>query len=181
MSFFDLLFSPKGTIKPQPFAIVALAVYVINIAAGSILDGGFLKRAGVAPYLALQVMLTWIWFAVHAKRLRDAGRGYAVAATLAFLYIAGVLLLMGMFATTSAPVADQQSPDQSNVSLIGVLFAVLFINTLFTGDAFLITTLLFVFIAGPLLFALGVVIYSIVTGTRKSLTPALQQAQLPAA
>lgn len=171
MSYFDLLFSPKGTIKPQPFVLIAIAIYVINILAGSVLEGDFIKRVGPWPYLALQAMLTWIWFAAHAKRLRDAGRGWVVAATFAFIYLASMALLMNLISTSAANITEPADPKEPKVSLIGTIFAVLFINTLFTGDIFLISLLIFLFIGLPLLFSAIVVIYSLVTAARASLTP----------
>lgn len=171
MNYLDLLFSPKGTIKPQPFAIIIIAIYAINILGGSVLDGGAIKRVGMWPYVILQIVLTWVWFVAHAKRLRDAGRGYVVAATIAFIYAASIIVMINLVAGSTAPVADTVDPKESKVTLIGTIFAVLFINTLFTGDIFLISLLLFLFIGLPLLFSTIVVIYSIVTGARASLTP----------
>jgi uncharacterized membrane protein YhaH (DUF805 family) len=170
MNYLDLLFSPKGTIKPQPFAIVVIAIYVINIVAGSVLEGQFIKRVGPWPYLALQAILTWIWFTAHAKRLRDAGRGYVVAAVIAFIYVAVIVLMINIAAGSAASITEGTDPKESRPSLFAVIFAVLFINTLFTGDIFLISALLFLFIGLPLLFSLIVVIYSLVTASRASAT-----------
>ena len=170
MNYFDLLFSPKGTIKPQPFAIVVVAVYAINIIAGSALDGQFVMRAGMWPYITLRLLLTWIWFAAHVKRLRDAGKGFAAAATIAFLYLAGVLLMINLMGASSSALTPSTDPKEPSPSLFGVIFAVLFINTLFTGDVTLIIGLLLLFIALPLIFSLIAVIYSFVTGARASIT-----------
>lgn len=170
MNVLDLLFSSKGTIKPQPFAFVAIGIYGLNILAGSILDGQFVMRAGLWPYVGLQLLLTWIWFVAHKKRLADAGRGYAVAASLAFIYLIGVAIIAS-FAAGTAPAALDADPKESSVSLFGVIFAVLFINTLLSGDFFLIALFIFLLIGIPLFFALTVVIYSIVTGARASVTP----------
>ncbi len=172
MHWADVLFSPRGTLKPQHFAIIVTAVYVINIIAGSALDGQFIKRVGPWPYLAGQVILTWIWFTAHAKRLRDAGRGYVVAAVLAFIYLGTIVVMLNLVAYSTANISGAVDPTtEPKVSLFGVIFAVLFINTLFTGDVVLISALLFLFIGLPLLFALIVLIYSVVTGMRQSLTP----------
>jgi uncharacterized membrane protein YhaH (DUF805 family) len=180
MNWADLLFSPKGTIKPQSFAIIVSAIYLLNIIAGSVLDGQFIKRVGPWPYLALQVILTWIWFTAHAKRLRDAGRGYVVAAVLAFIYLGTIVLVFNLVAASTANISGTVDQTEQKVSLFGAIFAVLFINTLFTGDIVLISALLFVFIGLPLLFSLIVLIYSVVTGLRASLTPETPAA-LPAA
>jgi len=168
MNYFDLLFSPKGTIKPQTFAIVVVGVYLINIVAGSVLDGQFVKRAGLWPYLGMQVMLTWIWFAAHARRLRDSGRGWTVAATLAVLYAIGIVLLINLVEASAAEVFHSADPKEPRVTLIGAIIAVLFLNALFTGDVFLIVGLIVLFLAVPLIFSIVVVIYSIVTGARAS-------------
>lgn len=170
MNYFDLLFSPKGTIKPQPFALVVGAIYAINIAAGSILEGDFIKRAGPWPYLGMQLILTWIWFTAHAKRLRDAGKGWAVAATLAFFYAIFIVLMINLVSSSSANY-EPVDPKEPRTSLIGAIIAVLFINTLFTGNPFLIVMLIVIVMGLPLLWALGVVVYSIVTASRASITP----------
>jgi uncharacterized membrane protein YhaH (DUF805 family) len=182
MNWLDAIFSPKGTLRPQHFAIIVIAVYLINIAAGSIIEGQFIKRVGPWPYFALQLLLTWIWFAAHAKRLRDAGKGWAVAAALAFIYVAAMVLLLNLISASEASLTESTDPKEPKVSLIGAIFAVLFINTLFTGDPFLIVGLLVLFIGLPLLWSLIVVIYSLVTGLRASMTPEPRpQPQLPAA
>ncbi len=171
MNWLDALFSPKGTLKPQHFAIIVAAIYLINIAAGSIVEGQFVKRVGPWPYFALQALLTWIWFVAHAKRLRDAGKGYVVAATLAFIYIAAIVLILNMVATSEANITQTADPKESKISLIGAIIAVLFINLLFTGDPFLIVGFFVLFIGLPFFFSIAVVIYSLVTGLRASKTP----------
>ncbi len=171
MNYFDLLFSPKGTIKPQPFAIIVISVYLINIVAGSVIEGQFIRRAGPWPYFALQSMLTWIWFAAHAKRLRDAGRGYVVAAATACIYLLGAALLGTMLEDMAASTVEGEENKESVVSLLGTIIAVIFISTLFTGNYSLAGFFLFLIIGLPLLFTMFVVIYSIVTGMRASLTP----------
>lgn len=179
MNLLDLLFSPKGTIKPQPFALVVTGIYVLNILAGSILDGQFVMRAGLWPYVGLQLLLSWIWFVAHKKRLADAGRGYAIAASLAFIYLIGVAIVASLTAGTAASTLDAD-PKESSLSLFGVIFAILFINTLLSGDFFWIALFLFLLIGIPLVFALTVVIYSIVTGARASNTQGTTGAYSPA-
>jgi hypothetical protein len=170
MNLLDLLFSPKGTIKPQPFALVVIGIYALNLIAGSVLDGQFVMRAGLWPYVALQLLLTWIWFAVHKKRLADAGKGYAVAASLAFIYLVGVAIFASLTVASAPAVLDKVDPADPKVSLFGAIIAIAFIYTLFSGDFFLIAFLIFLLIGLPFVFALIVVIYSIVTGARASLT-----------
>lgn len=183
MNLFDLLFSPKGTIEPKPFALVVVGVYLINIVAGSTFDGQFIMRAGIWPYLGLQMLLTWIWFAAHSKRLRDAGKGSTVAFILAFLYLAGIIAMISFAAGSAAAVTQSAEPTQQlSGSLIGVLIAILFIHTLLTGDPVLIVGFFILLIGLPFIFALIVAIYSIVTGARPGISedaaPAHPQQQI---
>jgi hypothetical protein len=171
MNWLDLLFSPKGTIKAQPFSLVVIAVYAINLAAGSLLEGKFVMRASIWPYLFLQFALTWVWFIAHSKRLRDAGRGNTVAMVIAVIYACAIAVIVYATAASMTESTSTTSAGEPGVSLIGVIVAVLFINTLLSGDFLLISALLFVLLIVPLLLAAGVVVYSIVTGARPSLTP----------
>lgn len=171
MYWADVLFSPKGTLKPQLFALIVIGIYVLNLLAGSIIEGQFIKRVGPWPYLGLQAMLTWIWFVAHKKRLADAGRGWVVAAVFAFIYIAAITLMLNAVSVSAADVTEPADPKEPKASLIGTIFAVLFIHTLFTGDPYLIIGLIVLFIGLPLLWSAIVLIYSIVTAARASVTP----------
>ena len=59
-------------------------------------------------------MLVWIWFALHAKRLRDAGRGAGLAAGVGLLYVLSIVLLVilagAFFNTAAADAAGLQTP-----------------------------------------------------------------------
>jgi hypothetical protein len=169
MNWLDALFSPKGTLKPRHFAIIVIGIYALNLAAGSTLDGQFVMRAGVWAFLGLQVLLTWVWFAAHSKRLRDAGKGSTVAFVIAFLYLVGIVLMLSFATGSAAAVTQSAEPSQQQSgSLIGVLVAILFLHVLFTGDPFLIVGFFVLLIGLPFIFALIAVIYSIVTGMRAS-------------
>jgi hypothetical protein len=53
-----------------------------------------IKPAGLWPFLAAQIVLVWIWYALHAKRLRDAGKPVGVAVATCLLYVLSVVLLV---------------------------------------------------------------------------------------
>lgn len=173
MNYFDLLFSRKGTIKPQPFALIVTSVYVLNLIAGSMIDGKFVERASVWPYVFLQATLTWVWFTAHSKRLRDAGRDDVVAMVIATIYFLCVSLLV--YFTASALAEPSAIDGEPRSTLIGTIVAVLLIYTLASGDIFLIAALILAWLILPLLFSLAVVVYSIMTGARPSLLVAEAQ------
>jgi len=58
-------------------------------------------------------VLIWVWFALHAKRLRDADRSTGLAAGAALLYALAVVLLLIVataFFTTSPSAATGANP-----------------------------------------------------------------------
>ncbi len=80
MQALRFLFSPNGRLKPQPFIYGAVAVYLFGIASHLLTTPDVMTRGRLWPFIAAQVVLIWIWFALHAKRLHDAGRGNGLAA-----------------------------------------------------------------------------------------------------
>ena len=71
--------------------------------------------------MAAQILLIWIWFALHAKRLRDAGRGIDLPAAIALLYALSVALLVIVavsFYVAFWPVPDRGIQGASALGLI---------------------------------------------------------------
>ena len=82
----QFLFSPNGRLKPQPFIYGALGVYLFGVASHLLTTPDVITHGGLWPFIAAQILLLWIWFVLHAKRLHDAGRSGGLAAGVALLY-----------------------------------------------------------------------------------------------
>jgi len=94
MGSLALFFSPHGRIARKPFAIGAAVVYLLIVASQLLLSAPVTARANVIPFALAQGLLTYAWYAVHAKRLRDAGHATGAAAAIAVLYAMSVVLFM---------------------------------------------------------------------------------------
>src|SRR5580692_11893212 len=108
MQALSLLFSPNGRLRPQPFIYGALAVYALGAASQLLTRPDVMMRGGLWLFAASQAVLIWIWFALHAKRLRDADRAAGLAAGASLLYALAVVLLLIVataFFTTSPSAA----------------------------------------------------------------------------
>ena len=88
------LFSPGGRLKPQPFVYGAIAVYAVGLASHWLTAPDVIARGGLWPFVAAQVVLIWIWFMLHARRMHDAGRGSGLAVGVALLYTLSIALLL---------------------------------------------------------------------------------------
>ncbi|CAN0088363.1 unnamed protein product [Phaeothamnion confervicola] len=165
------LFSPSGRLAPRSFAVAVLAVYVLSFLSQALLSAAVTGRAGLWPFAVLQALLIWTWFAVHARRLRDAGRSSGFALGIACLYaLAMVLLLLVMVMITATDSSSEAA--QTGQGLLH-LFAVLYVLGVLLGssDFGVLGYWLVGFLAlilTPVAIALG---FSIWAGTRPSVPP----------
>jgi uncharacterized membrane protein YhaH (DUF805 family) len=93
MQALRFLFSPYGRLRPRPFLLAAIAVYAAGLMVNGLTEPRMLAY-GLWPFAAAEALLIWMWFALHAKRLRDAGHGSGLAAGVSLLYALSVMLLL---------------------------------------------------------------------------------------
>ena len=105
MESFVQFFSPFGRTARNPFAMGAVPVYVLIVASYLLMSIQAVTRAGIAPFALVQLALTYAWYALHARRLRDAGYGTGWALVIAILYCFGVTLfvLLDQFVSVTEP------------------------------------------------------------------------------
>jgi uncharacterized membrane protein YhaH (DUF805 family) len=94
METFSLFFSVSGRIGPRPFALVAVAVYVLGFLSQMLISPPATTRWGVWAFALVQAPLAWAWFVLHVKRLRDAGRPIGTVLAIGILYALAIILLM---------------------------------------------------------------------------------------
>ncbi len=123
------LFSPSGRLKPQPFIYGALGVYLFGAASHFLTTPDVLRRAGLVPFVAMQLVLVWVWFCLHAKRLHDSGRSSGLALGIGLLYLLSVVLLLivadGFFTTASVPMGDANASGALWLLLLLYIFSAL--------------------------------------------------------
>lgn len=103
MESFGAVFSPAGRIAPKAFWIGAFAVYLVSFFTQFLLAAPVTARASVLPFVLAQAGIAWLWYVLHAKRLRSAGRPIAPAVALSVLYGLAIVLLLLVVAAASAP------------------------------------------------------------------------------
>jgi uncharacterized membrane protein YhaH (DUF805 family) len=94
MQALRFLLSPSGRLPPQPFVYGAVIVYLLGAASQLLTQPGVMARGGLWLFAAVQAVLIWMWFALHAKRLRDADHTVGLAAAVSLLYALSVILLV---------------------------------------------------------------------------------------
>jgi uncharacterized membrane protein YhaH (DUF805 family) len=130
-------FTASGRIAPRSFAVAVTGVYVTSFLSQFLLAAPLVARAGVFPFLAVQVATIWSWYALHAMRLRDADRGAGMALAISILYGLGIVLLvlivllLGL--SPPAPVASGTAADSPAAGFVE-LFLLLYLIALLTGD-----------------------------------------------
>lgn len=169
-----LFLSASGRVGPKPFALAVVLVYVAGFASQALLSASVIARSGLWPFALTQAFLTWIWFALHAKRRRDAGAANVGAALgIAILYALSIALLLLVVAFFLGMASQDAAQGEGQPSVAGFLI-VFYLIALFSGGAdfsavgIVITIALLVAFA-PAIIALA---YSIYAGTQPSVAPA---------
>jgi uncharacterized membrane protein YhaH (DUF805 family) len=161
-----LVFSCSGRLAPRLFALVVTVVYLLGFASQVLLAEPTLARAGAWPFALVQPVLLWIWFALHAKRLRDSGRGTGAALGIAIVNALSVLLLLMVVILFLTP----PPAEDTTGSVLGTWVAIIFLVSILTGapalgflGLILLAAAIVVLI--PILLAIG---FSFWAGTRPS-------------
>lgn len=129
--------SVSGRIAPKAFALAVTGVYLTSFLSQFLLAAPVVARAGVFPFLAVQVVSIWSWYALHVMRLRDAGRGGGMALAISILYGLGIVLLVLIVlllgVSPPAPAASATAADPPATGFLD-LFLLLYLIALLTGD-----------------------------------------------
>ncbi len=130
------LISPAGRLSRVPFAIAIAVVYVLSFLSQVLLSEPVMARIGPWPFALVQAALIWTWYVLHARRLRDAGRGSGTAIGIAIVYgLAIVLLLLIVTATAPSSPAVATSTAGKEAPTLLSFFLVLYMLALLTADS----------------------------------------------
>lgn len=170
MDALALFTSTEGRLGRKAFFLWVLAIYLAGFAAQLLLVPQVMARAGVWLFVLAQAILIWAWLAVHIKRLRDAGQGPAGAIGVALIYALAIVLLLLMVAFLTNPNATGAPGGQGDDSpALALLLVVVIVSLLFSPDFGVFMTILKLIILIACLPAIIALVFSVVTGLRKSL------------
>jgi uncharacterized membrane protein YhaH (DUF805 family) len=161
-----LLLSSSGRLSPRPFLVALLIVYAAGFLSQALLAAPVLERTGLWSFAIVQAAVMWMWFAVHAKRLHDAGRSVGPAVGIAIVCSLAVLLLMLVLAVFQQAATQEPNVASGFIGLVAFLYLLAIISG--NTDFGVIGIVLAVFAglaATPFLLAFG---FSIWAGTRPS-------------
>jgi uncharacterized membrane protein YhaH (DUF805 family) len=163
MQALRLLFSPSGRLAPQTFIVAAGLVYLAGIASNLLTTPDVIVRAGLWLFLAVQIVLVWIWYALHAKRLHDAGQTSGLAAGVSLLYALSIALLVVVAVSFYGPLAGE-SHDANTASALGLILFVSIIALLAGSSHYdigwLIVAILLVMAFLPVVLAVATTVWA---------------------
>jgi uncharacterized membrane protein YhaH (DUF805 family) len=167
-----LFFSATGRIAPKPFTVGVAVIYLLAFLSQFLLAAPLKARGGLVAFVLLQAAITWAWYALHTKRLRDAGRPTTPAIALAVLYALAVPLFLLVMAAAMIPASASATGEASSGGFLDV-FLVLFLFSVIFNDPGLgvfgiIILAVLVLVMLPFLIALA---FSVWLVTRPSVSP----------
>jgi uncharacterized membrane protein YhaH (DUF805 family) len=127
------ILSASGRLAPRPFALGAVAVYLASFLSQFLLAAPVTARASVIPFLAVQIVIAWAWYALHVRRLRDAGRPTGSAIALTILYALAIVLLLLVMLAIDAP-GQPTGPEAPPYASVFQIFLLLFLIGMILGD-----------------------------------------------
>ncbi len=173
MDLLNLFTTTEGRLARKPFWLSLIAIYVAGFCAQMLLDGEVRARAGLTPFMVEQAVLLWAWLAIHIKRLRDAGQGPAGAIGVAVVYALALCLLLLLIAFLTNPNASPgvEAGRSGEDFAFGLMLVLIIFGLLFSPDFGTFMTILKVLIFIACLPPLVSFVFSIITGTRRSVPP----------
>jgi hypothetical protein len=164
--------TPYGRLKPQPFIYGAVVVYLLGAVSQWLTVPDVLTRAGLWPFIAVQVVLTWFWFVLHAERLHDAGRTAGLAAGVVLLYVLSLALLLivadSFFNTSDGLMANANATSALGLILLAYIVATL-LGSMQYDLAWVVVAILTLVAILPIVVTL---VFTVWTATRPSNEPA---------
>ncbi len=158
-----LIFSSSGRLPQQTFVLLAALVYLAGAASHLLTAPDVIGRAGLWPFIAAQALLIWIWFSLHAKRLRDSGRGVGLAAGVSILYALSVALLIIIVVSFYHPLAGE-APDGNTASALGLILLLAVVAVLLGAPhydlAWLTVAILVLIALLPIVLAVAVTLWA---------------------
>src|ERR1700761_6854982 len=121
------LLSPSGRLSPQRFLLAVIVVYLAAIASQALTLREVIRVAGLWPFLAAQLVLIWIWYVLHARRLHDAGKPVGLPIAVSILYLLSVVLLVLVAGAFYGALAGDTSTDPNAT---GALNLIVFVSVL---------------------------------------------------
>jgi uncharacterized membrane protein YhaH (DUF805 family) len=158
-----LFFSAHGRLAPKPFALGVIVVYVTSFLAQLLLAPPVIRYGGLTLFALVQALAIWSWFCLHAKRLRDGGRGVGAAVAIAILYGLAVVLFLLMVALIAVPFPKDAT--HAPTFHLADLFVLLLALAVLTGDpapglfAYVLMAVLMLILI-PILMAIGFSIFA---------------------
>jgi uncharacterized membrane protein YhaH (DUF805 family) len=163
MQALRVLFLPTGRLPPRDFVVAVIAVYLAGAASQLLTMPSVSARGGLWLFAVAQACLTWVWFALHSKRLRDADRPIGLAAGVSLLYaLSIVLLLIVAFAFYTA--SEGSTADASTANALGLILLVSIIATLSGSNNYDLAWLMVVIFTAlaflPVVLAIAVTVFA---------------------
>jgi uncharacterized membrane protein YhaH (DUF805 family) len=157
-----LFLSPFGRLSAFPFVFAAIVVYLAGIASQALTVPTVTTRAGPWLFAAAQALLIWIWYVLHAKRLRDAGRSVGPAIAASLLYALSIILLLILALSFYEPMAGDVR-DAGAASALGLILLVTIVAMLGSSHydlTSLVVVILELLSFLPVILAVGVTLWA---------------------
>jgi hypothetical protein len=153
--------------------LAVAVIYLASFLSQVLISPPVTARWGVWTFVLVQAPLTWVWFVLHARRLRDAGHPAGSALAIGILYALAIVLLMLLVEPLLGPDTNAAATEVPRASFADFWIFLLLLAAL-TGEPsfgffYVLALFMLALILTPFAIALG---FSIWAATRPRATVA---------
>ena len=133
MTIFESL-KPSGDVEQGPYTRALIGLLIGAVLSNMLSAPAVTASFGIWPFVVTQLALLWLWFALTAKRLRNAERSVLGVTAVALIALIAILLLAVMMVLQESDGAGAAAP-WVPASIGTLIYPFVFLFNLVTGPS----------------------------------------------
>ncbi len=126
---------PSGDIEQRPYARALIALLIGALLSNMLSAPAVTASFGIWPFVVTQFALLWFWFALTARRLRNAERSVLGVTAVALIAVIAVVLLAVVLALQSSDLEAGTAAPWIPASIGTLIYPFVFLFNLITGPS----------------------------------------------
>ncbi|HWV54100.1 hypothetical protein [Pseudorhodoplanes sp.] len=132
MAIFESL-NPSGDVEQAPYTRALVGLLIGAVLSNMLSAPAVTASFGIWPFVVTQLALLWLWFALTAKRLRNAERSVLGVTAVALIALIAILLLAVMLVLQVSDMSAGTAAPWVPASIGTLVYPFVFLFNLATG------------------------------------------------
>lgn len=134
MTIFESL-TPSGDLEQGPYTRALIGLLIGAVLSNMLSAPAITRTFGLWPFVVTQLVLLWFWFALTAKRLRNAERSVLSVTAVALISLIAIALLTVILMLQAVDTEPTVAGPWLPASIGGLIYPFVFLLNLVTGPS----------------------------------------------